>query len=1529
MIASPFCNGPFWDPNLTWNTTNPNLTQCMRDTVLVGIPCAILWISGPLWLIKCYFSKATDVSPKLSFLFTAKLLTTLLLVINSLGELTYRLEDTGWHAMHSSDLFQPLCLLSTYFLSMTMVILEKRWISHTSPPQFTLWFTLFLGSVPTFKVQIEDIMDNPKNTTLILLSATYVPVVFFILALNCWADLDVQQKENDPPENFASFFSHLFYSWMDRLIWQGFKSPLVKDQIPNGPISVNVTRNVYSFLKRWNSKITSLEINFTKPLDTAGNPRKKISVYLTLIQTFGTRFFLASVVGVSHYVLIFVNPKMLKNLVNFINSDEEYWKGFLYALTMFFASMMWTLTFHQYCQHLTIISLQMRSTLVSLIYRKSLKLSNQARKKFTVGEMTNYVSVDAQRIVDSFWQVNHLWASPFQIIIALYLIYLELGVATFAGIGVMLLLIPINICTTKISEILEKKYLEHKDKRLKLLNEILTGMKVLKLYAWENPFMKRVKGMRDQEIHVLRKTAKVWATTNLSFSASPFLTSIAVFSAYTSLDPNNILTADKIFITIALFNVMRLPLAFFPWSLMEFVKLVVSLNRINRFLNADELDPEMISNEVEQDENAIEIKDGSFSWNEDAERENTLEDININIKKGSLVAVVGTVGSGKSSLISAILGDMNKMNGSVNVSGQIAYVPQQAWIQNMTLKNNILFDKEDQERKYNRVMEACALKSDMDILASGDSTEIGENGINLSGGQKQRVSLARAVYSEADVYLLDDPLSAVDAHVGKHIFENVISSENGILRGETRLLVTHSVNFLEKMDEILVMREGKIAERGTYAELIASKGAFSEFLIQYKSETESPEDPNKTKGRRRGSQRSVSEQSSSRPIILERRISETHYGSPGFGSPRARPFLPLEEDRARSQSNISTQSDRVTIVSESQEEGESTCLLPTTPMENNNGQLIEEEAALTGQVHWSVYLGYLKTLGIGTTLVCITMYILGIGIHTVSNYWLACWADANEKNMTIASGNTGYYLGVYGVMGSIEVMTEFTRELLLFLSTATAAKITHEKLMSGVMKSPMSFFDTNPTGRIVNRFSADIDAVDQRIPFQLTDFFYCMCEVVAVMVVICYSVPFFMTIIPPLFIFYFFVQRYYITTSRQLKRLESISKSPIFAHFTESITGATSIRAFKQEERFIAESEGKVASNVKCYYMSLSSNRWLACRIETLGNIVIFFTAFFIILAEDKISPGIAGLALTYAIQVVDTLNWMIRMVCDLETNSVALERIKEYSENTPEADWEIPSADSALPENWPDTGKITFENYQTRYREGLDLVLKGINMTIKAEEKIGICGRTGAGKSSLTLALFRIIEPAYGKIVIDNVDISVLGLHQLRSRLTIIPQDPVLFTGDLRFNLDPTEVHSDDEIWQSLEQAHLKEHVIALSDGLSHEVSEGGQNFSVGQRQLICLARALLRKTKVLILDEATAAVDLETDDLIQATIRREFSDCTVLTIAHRLNTIMDSSRIAVLSEGKLAEMDTPSVLMNDANSALKSMAKSTGTGV
>lgn len=577
----------------------------------------------------------------------------------------------------------------------------------------------------------------------------------------------------------------------------------------------------------------------------------------------------------------------------------------------------------------------------------------------------------------------------------------------------------------------------------------------------------------------------------------------------------------------------------------------------------------------------------------------------------------------------------------------------------------------------------------------------------------------------------------------------------------------------------------------------------------------------------------------------------------------------------------------------------------TRPDQEQADRMIEEEKSQTGRVKMKVFWAYAKSLTVPLSICVVLFLILAEAASVSSGIWLARWSSTDVTS----DDERDLFLGVYSALGVSQCVLVLLQALALATGTIIASRHLHQRMLDNIMRSPMSFFETTPQGRIMNRFSKDISGIDDMVPRSVSSFLRTFFAVIASIFTISFATPIFLVIIVPLGVLYVFIQRIYVASSRQLKRIESVSRSPIYNNFLETINGTSTIRAFAQQQRFIQGSYAIVDENQVSYYPSISSNRWLAIRLEFIGNLIIFFAAVFAVVSRNSLQSGLVGLSVTYALQVTQTLNWMVRMSSDLETNIVSVERVKEYSETPTEAEWIVP--DNRPPEEWPEAGNIVIEEFDLKYRDGLPLVLKQINCDIKPGEKVGIVGRTGAGKSTLTLALFRILERAGGRIVIDGVDIAKIGLQDLRSRLTIIPQDPVLFSGTLRVNLDPFDSHTDEELWTILEMSHLKNFVSGLAEGLLHPVTEGGENLSVGQRQLVCLARALLRKSKILVLDEATAAVDLETDELIQQTIRQEFADRTVFTIAHRLNTIMDYTRIMVLDKGFVVEFDSPENLL------------------
>ena len=834
-------------------------------------------------------------------------------------------------------------------------------------------------------------------------------------------------------------------------------------------------------------------------------------------------------------------------------------------------------------------------------------------------------------------------------------------------------------------------------------------------------------------------------------------------------------------------------------------------------------------------------------------------------------------------------------------------------MQNATLKDNILFGEPFDKDWYEEVIEACALRTDLEMLPGGDQTEIGEKGINLSGGQKQRVSLARAVYSKSDLLFLDDPLSAVDSHVGKHIFNKVISHD-GVLGAKTVVLVTHGVSFLPKTDKIIVMKNGKISEQGSYTELLERKGEFADFLIEYMAEQEGDEGEDheelKAELERAVGREKFQRQLSTASIKRKESLSPTALS----------PQTPKKEPETRiRQESVTVHSDGGVKATDEVEETKK----PKDVEEKAGAKLIEKESIKSGNVSIQVYFHYFKNMGLFVTLIIFLLMAVYEGTNVGKNYWLTVWTG-NELGNATEPHWRNVYIGTYIGLGIAQSVSMVIISVIMAISTLKGSSRMHNIMLERVMRSPMSFFDTTPLGRIVNRFAKDVDVCDNTLPQSIKQLIVLVFDLFGIILLVIVLIPIVAAVILPFSVIFYLIQKFYVTTSRQLKRLESNTRSPIYSHFGETLTGSSTIRAFNMEDSFIADSETKIDLNQKCYFPSIMANRWLALATDMIGNVIIFAIVVFAI-TSDNVDKEDVGIVITYALTITQNLNYLVRYTSEVETNIVAVERLKEYSDLKQEAPWKTKESDN-MDKKWPHKGEVQFNQYAMRYRDGLELVIKGITCNIKGGEKIGIVGRTGAGKSSLTMAMFRLCEPAQGGMMIDGKDTVQLGLHDLRPKITIIPQEPVLFSGSLRMNLDPFNIYSDEQIWSALKLSHLHDFVSALDDGINHEIAEGGDNLSIGQRQLVCLARALLKKTRILVLDEATAAVDLETDDLIQGTIRAEFEDSTVLTIAHRLNTIMDYDRIMVLDKGRIAEFDSVQELLKMQDGIFHSMVKAAG---
>ncbi|CAK7301445.1 ATP-binding cassette sub-family C member 2 [Vulpes lagopus] len=1523
-MLEEFCNSTFWNSSFL-DSPEADLPLCFEQTVLVWIPLGFLWLLAPWQLLHVYRTKIKRSS--ITKLYLAKqVLVGFLLILAAIELGLVITEDSGEATVPAIRYTNPSLYLGTWLLVL-LIQYSRRWCVQKDSWFLSLfWILSILCGSFQFQTLIRTLLkDSNSNLAYSCLFFIGFALQILVLILSAFSEKDASSNN---PSFTASFLSSITFSWYDSIVMKGYKQPLTLEDVWDVDEQITTKALVSKFEKymveelqkarktlqkqqqrntqgKSGERLHDLNKNQSQSqdilvLEEVKKKKKKSEttekfpkswLVKSLFKTFYVILLKSFLLKLVYDLLTFLNPQLLKLLISFANDPDMYvWTGYFYSVLFFVVALIQSLCLQSYFQMCFMLGVNVRTTIMASIYKKALTLSNQARKQYTIGETVNLMSVDAQKLMDVTNFIHLLWSNVLQIALSIYFLWAELGPSVLAGVGVMILLIPVNGLLASKSRAIQVKNMKNKDKRLKIMNEILSGIKILKYFAWEPSFKNQVHELRKKELKNLLTFGQMQSVMVFLLYLTPVLVSVITFSVYTLVDSNNVLDAEKAFTSITLFNILRFPLSMLPMVISSLLQASVSRERLEKYLGGDDLDTSAIRRDSSSDK-AVQFSEASFTWDQDSEA--TIRDVNLDIMPGQLVAVVGTVGSGKSSLMSAMLGEMEDVHGHITIKGTIAYVPQQSWIQNGTIKDNILFGSKLDEKRYQQVLEACALLPDLEVLPGGDLAEIGEKGINLSGGQKQRISLARATYQNSDIYVLDDPLSAVDAHVGRHIFNKVLGP-NGLLKGKTRLLVTHSIHFLPQVDEIVVLGNGTILEKGSYNTLLAKKGLFAKILKTFTKQTgpegEATVNEDSEEDDDCGLMPSVEEIPEDVASLTMKRENSLH-----------RTLSRSSRSRSRHQKSLrnSLKTRNVNTLKEEEE-----------PVKGQ--KLIKKEFIQTGKVKFSIYLKYLRAIGWYLIFLIIFAYVINSVAYIGSNLWLSAWTnDSKAFNGTnYPASQRDMRIGVYGVLGLAQGVFVLMANLLSAHGSTHASNILHRQLLSNILQAPMSFFDTTPTGRIVNRFAGDISTVDDTLPQSLRSWILCFLGIISTLVMICTATPVFIIVIIPLGIIYVSIQIFYVATSRQLKRLDSVTRSPIYSHFSETVSGLSVIRAFEHQQRFLKHNEVGIDTNQKCVFSWIVSNRWLAVRLELIGNLIVFFSSLMMVIYKATLSGDTVGFVLSNALNITQTLNWLVRMTSEIETNIVAVERINEYIKVENEAPW---VTDKRPPPGWPSKGEIRFNNYQVRYRPELDLVLRGITCDIRSMEKIGVVGRTGAGKSSLTNGLFRILEAAGGQIIIDGVDIASIGLHDLREKLTIIPQDPILFSGSLRMNLDPFNHYSDEEIWKALELAHLKSFVAGLQLGLSHEVAEAGDNLSIGQRQLLCLARALLRKSKILIMDEATAAVDLETDHLIQMTIQKEFSHCTTITIAHRLHTIMDSDKIIVLDNGKIVEYGSPQELLRN----------------
>ncbi|GAB1603326.1 resistance-associated 1-like isoform X1, partial [Argonauta hians] len=1355
--------------------------------------------------------------------------------------------------------------------------------------------------------------------------------VFLEVLFHCFAEippiiLDKKQSQKKPnQELLASFPSRMTIHWITPLITKAFRTTLCEEDLGEIHPRDDIKLNLDKFLSAFNREKEkchqqSLEVQVSEECSRYKVLSKRpISLRKVLMSVYFKELCYSWCFKVIADVLTFTAPVILNLLIMYAEKGEPPWKSYVLAVLLFILVSIHSFFNHSSFYVSMLLAMRIRGVLTSAVFRKMLSLNNAVRQTMSVGQIVNTMSIDCSRLQDAVPFLYVMLSAPIQISFSLYLLYQQLGPSVFAGLVLLLLFVPINGVLMGKIKMYQGQQMKNKDTRIKLMNEILNGIKVIKLYAWEESLLKKIGEIRAKEIKILRKAAFITSISTFLSAITPFLVTFVTFAAYTLSSSSHHLNAQKAFVSLSLFNILRAPVELVPLFMSQSMQLTVAVNRLTKYFNSPDISSGYIKH-VTGSDCAVVVKNGSFTWSEDNEDSFTLKDINIEIKSGQLFSVVGTVGAGKSSLISAILGEMEKLTGSVEIQGSVAFVPQEAWIQNNSLKNNILFGKEFDLCRYEKVIEACALLPDIALLPDGSESEIGDKGVNLSGGQRQRISLARAVYNDADTFILDDPLSAVDSHVGRHIFNRVIGP-NGLLKHKTRILVTHGIHWLPEVDNIIVMTNGQISEMGNYSQLVNHNGPFASFMQLYATQKESEEIGEDTAKdlSQHILQRSVSKVSSASYCPVED-LDESFESEMSMKEPYAN--SPLRQWSQKSAfSRFFRKKNAVNTLPIPMEE------VGTKPQNELNNKLIQKESMSTGKVKLNVFLTYIKSIGVRPTVLGLSCFVLFHSFNLFSSIWLSWWtADealgANSTGSTrfdvAPQDRTTFYLSVYGGLGVVQSLLVLSYAVILSFSLLGGAKRLHSQLVTNILRCPMVFFDTTPLGRIVNRFSKDIDTVDIMLPLFVRQFVGTLFILLTAFVLISYITPTVLIAVLPLAVIYYIIQKYFLPASRQLKRIESVNRSPVYSLFGEAILGVTSIRAYHMQSRFISLFEDLVNDNIRANSCLLIVNRWLGGRIDLISNINLMCCALFAI--AYSATHGDMGLSLSYAMSLSFFLGWLLRVRSELEASIVAVERIKEYCNLENEAAW---VSDHRPDPSWPQEGNIDFQEFDLRYRPGLELVLKKVTCHIKGGEKVGIVGRTGAGKSSLTVSLFRLIEGAGGSITIDGEPIAHLGLHDLRGRITILPQEPVLFSGSLRSNLDLLEQFTDNELWKALEVVHLKSFVDELSTKLDYECGENGSNLSVGQRQLLCLARSVLKKTKILVLDEATAAVDMETDDLIQKTIRSEFQNTTILTIAHRLNTILDYDKIMVLEHGKVKEFASPEILKKDKNSLFYSLLK------
>ncbi|XP_026820606.1 multidrug resistance-associated protein 4-like isoform X2 [Rhopalosiphum maidis] len=1266
------------------------------------------------------------------------------------------------------------------------------------------------------------------------------------------------QRPKHPRAN-ANIFEIITFSWMLDLLKIGCKRDLEINDL-YVPLNEHVSSTLGNDLeKKWNQELVLTE-----------NGKRKPSLLRVLIKFFGTNIMFCGLTLAISEIFKMFQPMLIGRLVSYFNTETQnetdLEHAYIYAACLTINMLFIIVFFHSTQLEIVHYGMKMRIACCSVIFRKAIRLSNESLGETSSGRIVNLLSNDVQRFDGALFFLHYLWITPLETIIITYLLWQEIGVSSIFGVAILITFIPLQVWLGKKISKFRLKTAIVTDERVHLMNEIISGIQVIKMYTWEKPFEYLVQYARKMEIQQIRGSSYIRAIF-LSFMV--FHTRIALFFsilAYVLL--GNYITAQKVFVVTTYYNILRVSLTiFFPQAIAQIAELLMTIKRIQNFLSYKKKNCQVVSfsklknvsinngvkkpiinsasittnndNGMLQSNNLrIVISNATAKWTQN-ETENSLQHINLTVKTSQLVTVIGPVGAGKSSLIQAILRELPLSKGKISVHGVISYASQEPWLFVGSIQKNILFDSPMDKHRYKQVIEVCALKKDFEQFSCGDKTIVGERGVTLSGGQRARINLARAIYKQADIYLLDDPLSAVDTHVGSHLFEKCIK---GFLKEKTCILITHQLQYLTSVDKIVVMDNANILLEGTYEELQMSNLDFAKMLRSPRGMISVADDTfdvgNKI----------------DQNLIFDRQVPEETSITPSVDESK------IHKDK----------------------------LEPTEIAETRS----------SGNISYSVYLSYLFAGGrkckiLFFILICIFTQVFS----SLGDFWINYWVNLEEhafRNVinapiAVSDNNSSTLLWwsisrqtciyVFSVITLIIIIISAIRSV-LFVSVCMKASLNlHNNMFNALTKAKIYFFNTNPSGRILNRFSKDIGTVDELVPISLMDCIHSF--------------------------------------------LKNLARSPVFTHLNATLQGLTTIRAFEAENKLTREFDDHQDLHSSAWYLFIASSRGFGFWLDIICFIYVSAVTFSFVAIGNDIFGGNVGLAISQAFVLQGTLQWGLRQTAELENNMTAVERVLEYTDVTQEDDLE--SKGKKQSSNWPSKGQIIFENFYLRYGPNTSYVLNNLNINIESKQKVGIVGRTGAGKSSLISALFRLAFNE-GKIIIDGIEIHELGLNELRSKISIIPQEPVLFSGTMRKNLDPFDEHPDHILWNALDEVELKNVIEDLPDALNSKMSENGSNFSVGQRQLVCLARAIVRNNKILVLDEATANIDPRTDALIQMTIKNKFRTCTVLTIAHRLNTVIDSDKVLVMDKGNIVEFDHPHKLLKNKEGIFYKMVEQTG---